>query len=256
MNAGAAALTVFCFGLATIFVVRFALVSKRQGRVHPVLWLAAALLGISWCESPFSYLTYAVYAPELPKIPQRGPYDMIHGGLPWLAPAGYVAYFLAGALIGCAVARRLTDRYGFGRVKALLVAGFCAGFVWDFVFENLGIQLGAFRYTRATPGFSVFSGTVHMFPVYISFAMATQHMLTTYLLGRVTDRGDMLIAAWARRRTGHKVLHPLVTVGVTFVVFQAFYLAIMSPHMVAKSLGYHTVVSNEPPYDNLTLPPK
>jgi hypothetical protein len=66
----------------------------------------------------------------------------------------------------------------------------------------------------------------------------------------------MLIAAWARRRTGHRLLHPLLTVGVTFVVFQAFYLALMSPHMVAKSLELHTVVSNEPPYSNLTLPPK
>lgn len=256
MNTGATALTMFCFGLAGVFVARFAMISHRQRRVHPGLWLAAALLGISWCESPFSYITYAVYAPELPKLPRWGPYNMIHGGLPILAPAGYIAYFLAGALIGCAVARRLTGRFGVGRVKALLVAGFCAGYVWDFVFENLGIWLGAFRYTRATPGFSIFSGTVHMYPLYIGLAMATQHMLTTYLLGRLTDRGEMIIAGWARRRTQHKVLHPLLTVAATFVVFQAFYLAIMSPHMAAKSLGLHTTVSAEPPYDNLTLPPK
>jgi len=256
MNAGAATLTVFCFGLATVFVVRFTVISRREGRVHPGLWLTAALLGISWCESPFCDITYAVYAPELPKIPPVGPYGMIHGGLPWLAPAGYIAYFLTGALIGCAVARRLRDRFGFNRVNALLAAGFGAGFLWDFVFETLAIQLGAFRYTRATPGISVFPGTVHMFPISISLAMATQHMLTTYLLGRPTDRGDMVIAGWARRRTGHRLAHPLLTVGVTFVVFQVFYLAIMSPHMVAKALGYHSVVSNEAPYANLTIPPK
>ena len=256
MNAGAVALTVFCFGLATVFVIRFALISRGDGRVHPGLWLAAALLGISWCESPFSYITYAVYAPELPKLPKWGPYSMIHGGLPILAPAGYIAYFLAGALICCAVARRLTARFGINHVSALLLSGFLAGYVWDFIFENAGIWLGAFRYTRATPGFSIFSGTVHMYPLYIGLAMATQHMLTTYLLGRVTDRGEMIIAAWARRKTRSAVLHPLLTIAVTFAVFQAFYLSIMSPHMVAKSLGLHTVVSDKPPYGNLSLPAK
>ncbi len=64
----------------------------RQKRVTPLMVMSIAVLSIFWMEAPFDWVTWCQFAPELPRFPAWGPLGMTAGGLPLLAPPGYVMY--------------------------------------------------------------------------------------------------------------------------------------------------------------------
>ena len=84
---------------------------------------------------------------------------MTWGGLPSSVPLGYIAYFVLPAVIGAALGRRLSARFGWRRPIALLSVGLVVGFVWALFFNAmLGARLGVFYYGRVIPGLALWRG--------------------------------------------------------------------------------------------------
>jgi hypothetical protein len=72
----------------------------------------------------------AQFPPAIPRMPSWWPLNMTWGGLPASVPPGYIAYFVLPAVIGAAVGRRLSSRFGWRRPITLLNVGFVVGFLW------------------------------------------------------------------------------------------------------------------------------
>ena len=114
-------------------------------------------------------------------------------------PIGYISYFGVPALVGAALGKRASERYGWRRPLALLTVGLVVGFVWALLFNGfLGARLGVFHYGRVLPGLALFEGSKHQYPVYDAVAMALQMAVFAYLLGRTDGDGRNLVEAWAR----------------------------------------------------------
>jgi hypothetical protein len=227
----------------------------RDRQMHPRLYLAIGLLLLFWVESPYCYITYAVYDPGLPRFPDGlGILNKAWGNLPLLTPGGYVAYFMIAAMLGVRSAHWLRTRTTWSWPKCLLVGGWIAGFVWDMIFENLGTSLDFFHYERVAPGLVLFPGTMHQFPVYISLSIATQAMFATYLLGRVDDRGVPVLVAAAGRRM-RRLPQAVGGVLATALVLHLVYLSIAAPNVITKKYEMNTTHLNERVYQDLPNQP-
>ena len=228
----------FAYVSGTFFLVAGIYLSWRERRLHPLVPVCIAAASISWIEAPYDWAVYAQFPSAIPRMPSWWPLDMTWGGLPSSVPIGYIAYFVLPAVIGAALGRRASERFGWRRPQALLGVGFGVGFVWAFLFNAmLGARLGVFHYGRVLPGLAIFEGTKHQYPVYDAVAMALQMMVFAYLLGRTDDRGRNVIEAWAASRTTSRLWSSLLSIGAAIVIAHVLYLAVFVPPLVTKLMG-------------------
>ena len=103
-----------------LFVVIGVYLSIRRGRLHPFLLVCISAISISYIEAPYDWAMYAQFPPALPRMPSWWPLNMTWGGLPSSVPLGYIGYFVLPAVIGSAVGKRLSVRFGWRRPITLL----------------------------------------------------------------------------------------------------------------------------------------
>jgi hypothetical protein len=212
--------------------------SVRRRRLHPLLLVCISAAAISWIEAPYDWAMYAQFPPAIPRMPAWWPLNMTWGGLPSSVPIGYIAYFVIPALIGAALGKWASKRFGWRRPLALLTVGFSVGFVWALLFNGvLGAQLGVFYYGRVIPGLAIFEGTKHQYPIYDALAMAIQMMVFAYLLGRTDSKGRNVIEVWADAKSSSRWGSALLSVAALVVIGQVLYLAVFAPHLATKVMG-------------------
>src|SRR5437879_2257166 len=93
----------------------FILLSVRNRRVQPGLWLSIAALSIFWMEAPYDWSMYAQFNPAFAKFPHWGPLGITYGGLPLMATIGYVMYFGVPTVIALSFAPRVAKRFTMNR---------------------------------------------------------------------------------------------------------------------------------------------
>lgn len=216
-----------------------AYLSWKRGRLHPLVLVCISAAAISWIEAPYDWAMYAQFPAAIPRMPGWWPLNMTWGGgLPASVPIGYMSYFGVPALIGAALGKRASARFGWRRPLALLTVGLGVGFTWAILFNGLlGARLGVFYYGRVIPGLALFQGTKHQYPVYDAVAMALQMAVFAYLLGRTDADGRNLIEAWADAKTKTRLQSGLLSVAVVVLVGHALYLSVFAPHLITKLRG-------------------
>ena len=126
---------------------------------------------------------------------------------------------LGAAVIGAALGRTMSSRYGLRRPLTLLTVGLVLGFVWALFFNAfIGAQLGVFYYGRVIGGLALWEGTKHQYPLYDALAMGVQVMVFTYLLGRTDPEGRTIIDAWADSRAHTRLQSSLLSIAGFIVV--------------------------------------
>jgi hypothetical protein len=228
-------------------LVAAVVLSRRRGRLHPLLLVSVGALSISWIEAPYDWAVYAQFPAAIPRMPSWWPLNMTWGGgLPSSVPIGYVSYFGIPALVGAALGNRVARRFGWRRPFALLTVGLAVGFTWALCFNGgLGARLGVFHYGRVLPGLALFEGTRHQYPVYDAVAMAVQMAAFAYLLGRTDAHGRNLVEVWADARTTTRVRSGLLSVAAIVVIAHVCYLSVFAPHLVTKLRGDVTAGPDE-----------
>lgn len=228
-------------------LVAAVVLSRRRGRLHPLLLVSLGALSISWIEAPYDWAVYAQFPAAIPRMPSWWPLNMTWGGgLPSSVPIGYVSYFGIPALVGAALGNRVARRFGWRRPFALLTVGLAVGFTWALCFNGgLGARLGVFHYGRVLPGLALFEGTRHQYPVYDAVAMAVQMAAFAYLLGRTDAHGRNLVEVWADARTTTRVRSGLLSVAAIVVIAHVCYLSVFAPHLVTKLRGDVTAGPDE-----------
>ncbi len=223
-------------GLGFLAIGLYLSISRR--RLHPLLLVSIAAISISWIEAPYDWAMYAQFAPAIPRMPSWWPLNMTWGGLPASVPPGYISYFVTPALIGAALGRRLSDKFGWRRPFALLGTGLVIGFIWAVLFNGvLGARLGVFYYGRVIPGLALWQGTKHQYPLYDALAMGVMMMSFAYLLGRTDPEGRTVIEGWAHRRTATQRRANILSIVGVVVVANLLYGAVFAPHLVTKLQG-------------------
>ncbi|HET6952725.1 MAG TPA: spirocyclase AveC family protein [Acidimicrobiales bacterium] len=220
-------------------VVAGVVLSRRRGRLHPLLLVCLSALSISWIEAPYDWAMYAQFPEAIPRMPSWWPMNMTWGGgLPSSVPIGYMSYFGVPAVLGATLGKRAAAKFGWRRPQTLLTVGIAVGFVWALLFNGgLGARLGVFYYGRVIPGLALFEGTKHQYPVYDAVAMALQMGVFAYLLGRTDEEGRNVIEAWADRRTSNRLRSGLLSAGAVVVVGHVLYLGVFAPHLATKLRG-------------------
>jgi len=230
--------------------------SFRRGRLHPLLLVCLSAISFCWIEAPYDWAMYAQFPPAIPRMPSWWPLNVTWGGLPASVPPGYVAYFVLPAVIGAAIGRGASARFGWRRPLALLVAGLVVGFLWAFAFNGfLGAKLGVVHYGRVIEGLAIREGTKHQYPLYDSLAMGVQMMVFTYLLGRTDPRGRTVVETWAESRTKGRLRAALLSIAAFVVLGHAVYLSVFAPHLTTKLLGLVTVGPTEPLFEGVPNQP-
>jgi hypothetical protein len=220
------------------FVAIGAWLSLRQRRLHPLLLVCISAISFSWIEAPYDWAVYAQFPPAIPRMPSWWPLNMTWGGLPASVPLGYIAYFVLPAVIGAALGRRLSSKYGWRRPTTLLTVGLVVGFVWAFLFNAIiGARLGVFYYGRVISGLALWEGTKHQYPLYDALAMGVQMMVFTYLLGRTDPQGRTVIDTWANSKSRTRLQSSLLSIVGFIVVGHVVYLSVFAPHLVTKLSG-------------------
>jgi hypothetical protein len=223
--------------------------------VHPGLWLAFGIFVMSWLESPYDNVMFAVFHPDFYRLPSWGPIGLTQGGLPVIAPTGYIMYFLLPAAIAVPIARWAVRRYGWREPYALLGIGLLVGVVFDGVIETGQASfLHLWTFARTAPGLTVFPGTAAQVPVTVYLAMGLAMMVATYLLGRrINDEPvlDRWVATKVRPGAGRTVAIGVAYIAVAHVV----YLATMAPHAITKLAGMLTVAGPAQPYPEIAPQP-
>ena len=222
-----------------VFTVAGIYLSVRHRRMHPLLLLCISAISFSWIEAPYDWAMYAQFPPALPRMPSWWPLNMTWGGLPSSVPVGYIGYFCLPAVIGAALGRRLSARFGWRRPITLLTVGLMVGFCRALVFNaGLGARLGVFYYAYVIPGLGLFEGTLHQYPIYDAIAMGIQMMVFTYLLGRTDSQGRNVIEMWADKMSTTRVQSAVLSVVAVIVIGNVLYGAVFAPHLVTKLGGY------------------
>jgi hypothetical protein len=244
-----------CWVSLLALVGTYTWLSLRQHRVHPGLWLALGIFVMSWLESPYDNVMFAVFHPDFYRLPSWGPIGLTQGGLPVIAPTGYIMYFLLPAAIAVPIARWAFRRYGWRESYALLGTGLLVGMVFDGVIETGQASfLHLWTFARTAPGLTVFPGTAAQVPVTVYLAMGLFMMVTTYLLGRRID-GEPMLDHWVATRVAAGSGR-VVAVGFAYVaVAHAVYLATMTPHVITKLAGMLTVAGPAQPYAEIAPQP-
>jgi hypothetical protein len=233
----------------------FAWQSIRRRRVQTGLWLALGILCMSWLESPYDNTMYAVFHPDFHRLPAWGPIGATQGGLPVIAPPGYVVYFLLPAVIAVPIARWAMRRFAWREPYALLGMGLAVGMIWDGVIETgQASMLHLWTFTRTAPGLTVFPGTVAQVPVTVYLAMGLFIMAATYLLGRRVD-GEAVLERWVAVRTRPGARRTVATAVTYIVAAHIVYVATMIPHAITKLAGMLTLAGPLQPYPQIAPQP-
>jgi hypothetical protein len=243
--------------LIFFFVMLGLILSFRRGRPHALLLVCISTLSISWIESPYDWAMYVQFHPSMERMPEWWPLNMTWaGGLPKVAPLGYISYFVFPAFISVAVARWLSTKYKWRSPFTLLTTGLCIGTLWAFSNNAfIGSQLGAYRYGRVIEGLAIWPGTIYQYPLYDSLAMGVQMMVVTYMLGRVDSTGRLFVDAWADSRTSTRLQSSLLSVATVIVIGHLIYLSVFAPHLVTKLLHLQTVAPAEQLYEGIPNQP-
>src|SRR5512145_1836541 len=139
----------FAYVGGALFVAIGLFASFRRGRPHPLLLVCITAISFSWIEAPYDWAVYAQFPPAIPRMPAWWPLNVTWGGLPASVPPGYIAYFVLPAVIGAALGRRLSARFGWRRPMTLLTTGLVVGCLWALLFNAIvGPRLGVFHYGR------------------------------------------------------------------------------------------------------------
>ena len=246
----------FAYVGGATFVAAGLFLSFRRGRLHPLLLVCISAISFSWIEAPYDWAVYAQFPPAIPRMPDWWPLNMTWGGLPASVPPGYIAYFALPAVIGAAIGRFASARFGWRAPLTLLVTGLAVGFLWAFAFNAiLGAQLGVVYYGRVIEGLALWPGTKHQYPLYDALAMGVQMMVFTYLLGRRDSRGLTPIEAWADSRSRSRLGASLLAIAAFVAVGHAVYLSVFAPHLVTKVLKLQTVGPSEPLFEGVPNQP-
>jgi hypothetical protein len=228
------------------FVSLGVFLSVRRRRLHPLLLVCISAISFSWIEAPYDWAVYAQFPPAIPRMPSWWPLDVTWGGLPASVPPGYIAYFVLPAVIGAALGRRLSSRFGWRRPLTLLTVGLVVGCGWAFGFNAIiGARLGVFHYGRVIPGLALWEGTKHQYPLYDALAMGVQMMVFTYLLGRTDADGRTLIDVWADAKAKSRLQSAFLSVVAVVVVGHALYGSVFAPHLATKLSGLVTAGPTE-----------
>jgi hypothetical protein len=224
-----------------LFIAIGVYLSIRQRRLHPLLLLCISAISFSWIEAPYDWAMYAQFPPALPRMPSWWPLNMTWGGLPSSVPLGYIGYFVLPAVIGSALGRGLSTRFGWRRPITLLTVGLVVGFCWALVFNaGLGARLGVFHYAYVIPGLGLFEGTKHQYPIYDAVAMGVLVMIFTYLLGRTDSEGRNVIEMWSDKASKTKLQSAVLSIIAVVVIGNVAYGAVFAPHLVTKLGGWVT----------------
>ena len=222
----------------TVLVVVGVYLSIRRGRLHPLMLVCISAISISYIEAPYDWAMYAQFPPALPRMPSWWPLNMTWGGLPSSVPLGYIGYFGLPALLGSALGKRLSARFGWRRPIALLCTGLVVGFLWALLFNaGIGARLGVFYYANVIPGLGLFEGTLHQYPIYDAIAMGITVMVFAYLLGRTDSEGRNVVESWSDRISDTKLQSALLSVVAMIVIGNVVYGAVFAPHLVTKLRG-------------------
>ena len=220
------------------FVTAGAYLSVRRRRLHPLFLVCISAISFSWIEAPYDWAVYAQFPPAIPRMPGWWPMNMTWGGLPASVPPGYIAYFTLPAIVGAALGRHLSARYGWRRPLTLLNVGLAIGVAWALFFNAIvGARLGVFHYGRVIDGLALWEGTKHQYPLYDALAMGVQMMLFTYLLGRTDAQGRTVVGAWADSKTTSHLRSSLLSIAAFVVLGHAVYGAVFAPHLATKLAG-------------------
>jgi hypothetical protein len=247
----------FNYTLTFLFVITGLIWSLRQGRPHPLLLVCISTLSISWIEAPYDWAMYVQFHPALDRMPSWWPLNMTWGGgLPQVAPLGYISYFVFPAFISVALARWLSMKFQWSAPITLLSVGLVVGSLWAF-FNNsiIGSQLGLFRYGRVIEGLALRPGTIQQYPLYDCLAMGVQMMVVTYMLGRVDASGLILISAWAESKTKSRLQSSMLSIVAVIIIGHVIYLAGFAPHLATKLLYLQTVAPSEQLYEGVPNQP-
>lgn len=238
------------------FVAAGVHLSIRQRRLHPLLLVCTSAISFSWIEAPYDWAVYAQFPPAIPRMPDWWPLDLTWGGLPASVPPGYIAYFVLPAIVGAALGRRLSTRYGWRRPITLLNVGLAVGFAWALLFNAvLGARLGVFHYGRVIGGLALWEGTKHQYPLYDAVAMGVQMMVFTYLLGRTDREGRTVVDAWADARSTNQVRSAVLSVVAFVAIGHAVYGSVFAPHLATKLAGLVDSGPTEPFFDGVPNQP-
>ena len=226
------------WGSGILFIAIGVYLSIRRGRLHPFLLVCISAISISYIEAPYDWAMYAQFPPALPRMPSWWPLNMTWGGLPSSVPLGYIGYFVLPAVIGSAVGKRLSARFGWRRPITLLCTGLVVGFTWALVFNaGLGAHMGVFYYAYVIPGLGLFEGTLHQYPIYDAIAMGITVMVFAYLLGRTDSEGRNIVESWSDKVSKTKVQSALLSIVAMVVIGNVVYGAVFAPHLVTKLRG-------------------
>jgi Spirocyclase AveC-like len=232
---------IFAWGGGIAFTAIGVYLSIRRRRVHPLLLLCISAISFSWIEAPYDWAMYAQFPPALPRMPSWWPLNMTWGGLPSAVPVGYISYFVLPAVIGAALGRWLSARFGWRRPITLLTVGLVVGFCWALFFNAvIGAGLGVFYYAYVIPGLGVFEGTKHQYPIYDALAMGVQMMVFTYLLGRTDSQGRNVIELWSDKVSKSRAQSTILSIVAVIVIGNLLYGAVFAPHLVTKLGGWVT----------------
>jgi uncharacterized protein DUF5135 len=238
------------------FVLVGLVLSIRRRRPHPLLLVCISAISFSWIEAPYDWAVYAQFPPAIPRMPSWWPLNMTWGGLPAAVPPGYIAYFVLPAVIGAALGRWSSSRFGWRTPIALLLSGLAVGFLWAFSFNGiLGAQLGVFHYGRVIEGLALWPGTKHQYPLYDSLAMGVQMMVFTYLLGRTDSQGRTLVEVWADAKSNSRVGSSLLSIAAVIAIGHVVYLSVFAPHLATKLLHLQTVGPTEDLFEGVPNQP-
>jgi hypothetical protein len=239
-------------GIIYFFVVR----SVRTRRVHPGIWLTLAIIAISWLEAPFDRAMYVQFHPDMYRLPPVGPLAATHGGLPVVAPAGYVMYYLLPALVAIAIVDRLAVRWRLDRRRALVLVSVAIGLAFDLI-----MQFGPARlvpiwvFSRTAPYVTAFPGTRGQVPLYEPLAMALMITWSACLLGMRDANGDTHIERGARR-WARSPGRRLVVTGLGYILaLHVLYLYVVLPFLILWRGQMLTVTGDLRPFPSIPEQP-
>jgi hypothetical protein len=229
---------VFAYVGGFAFLAAGIYLSVRKRGLHPLLLVCISAISISWIEAPYDWAVYAQFPEAIPRMPSWWPLNMTWGGLPASVPPGYISYFVLPAVIGAALGRRLSARFGWRRPITLLNCGLVVGFFWALFFNAIvGARLGVFAYGRVIPGLALFEGTKHQYPLYDSLALGLQMMVFAYVLGRTDPDGRTVIDMWAESRATSRVGSAVLSIVAVIALGHVVYGSVFAPHLVTKLRG-------------------
>jgi hypothetical protein len=247
----------FAYVGGVTFVVLGVVLSVRRRRLHPLLLVCISAISFSWIESPYDWAMYAQFDPAIPRMPSWWPLNLTWGGLPSSVPVGYIAYFVLPAVIGAALGRWSSARYGWRRPVTLLNVGLLVGFLWALFFNAIiGARLGVFSYGRVIPGLALWEGTKHQYPVYDALAMGVQMMVFTYLLGRTDPDGRTVIDLWAESRGRSRLQSAALSILAVVALGHVVYGMVFAPHLATKLRGDVTAGPTETLFEGVPNQPE